>query len=494
MKSLPSLLRRFIARLLILALPITTLPAPLHAAEEIRLPEIGDSSGGVMTPSEEQRLGDAFMRQVRARMKLADDPLAIEYLQSLGRDLVSNSDSPGLSFDFFLVVDPEVNAFAGPAGHIGVNTGLILTTQSENELASVMAHEIAHVTQRHINRAIESASNMGVTTAALLLAAILVGVASDNSNVGQAAVAGVQAGITQHQINFTRNNEEEADRVGISILAASGYDPNAMPNFFDRLGAKTRLYDDGTIPEFLRTHPVTTNRIADSRGRAESYPYRQRPDSLEYHLLRARLKEMEFRQPQDAITHFQTTLEQGRYRNEDAQRYGLALALMRGQKFSSAEKELDKLLRSDPLRSDYVVARAELLKRTRRPEEARRTLKNALDLHPGNYALSSYYADALLAGTRYGEARSFLEEMVRRYPDDARLLRSLGNATGKSGDPMLGQLYLAEANYQSGQLETAVQQLDTALRNRNIEYFVSAKMAARLKEMRQELKELKDRK
>lgn len=491
--SIRPLLRAFVARLLILLLPITTLPAPLHAEEELKLPEIGDPSGGLMTPVEEQRLGEAFMRYVRARMKLADDPLAIEYLQSMGRDLVSHSDNPGLSFDFFLVDNQDVNAFAGPGGHIGVNTGLILTTQSENELASVMAHEIAHVTQRHLNRAYDAADNMSIAAAAMIIAAILIGAASDNKNVGQAAVAGVQAGLMQQQINFTRGNEEEADRVGIGILAAGGFDPNAMPDFFDRLGTQTRLYDDGTLPEFLRTHPVTTNRIADSRARAESHPYRQRPDSVEYHLLRARLKEAHFKQPQDAITHFRTTLEQGRYRNEDAQRYGLILAQMRARKFVEAEKELDKLLRKDPLRSAYLIAQAELFKQTRRADQALDLLRSALDLRPGNYPLSFKYAETLLAATRYADARTLLEELVRRYPGDAKLYRMLATATGQGGDPDLGQLYLAEANYQSGNLETAVQQLEVALRNRDMDYFVSAKMAARLKEMRQELADVKER-
>ena len=317
---------------------------PARAADDYRLPEIGDPSGGIMTQAQEQRLGQAFMRSVRKHLKVISDPLMVDYIQSLGARLSSHSSAAGQQFNFFLVDSPVVNAFAGPAGHIGIFTGLLLTTETESELASVIAHEIAHVTQKHLVRAFDDASRLSLPMGALALAAAVIG---SQSQLGAAAMAGIQAGMIQHQINFTRANEHEADRMGIQTLANADFDPRAMPVFFERMGRATRFY--GTeLPEFLRTHPVTTTRIADSRGRAEGYPYRQRPDSTSYHLIRATLREKQYEKPQDAVHFFQDTLADGRYRNEAGQRYGYVLALIRAHDYKLARKELDKLLRDDP--------------------------------------------------------------------------------------------------------------------------------------------------
>ncbi len=233
------------------------------------LPDMGDSAGSIMSRGQERRLGQAFMRNIRHHMTVVSDPLLNSYIESLGGKLVSHSDAGGQPFSFFLVEDHTINAFAGPYGYIGVNTGLILTTESESELAAVLAHEISHVTQRHLMRTFEMASDSNLATAALVIAAIVVGAATDNAGAGMAAAAGAQAGMAQRQINFTRQNEKEADRIGIRILADANYDPRAMPVFFHRLGKANRVYANTEIPEFLRTHPITTNRIADARPAGE---------------------------------------------------------------------------------------------------------------------------------------------------------------------------------------------------------------------------------
>ena len=262
---------------------------PAYALEndKILLPDMGDSSGTLISPLEEKQLGEAFYRRLHSQVKISEDPDIQLYIQSVGKRLVANSDSPGIPFHFFVVLDKGINAFAGPGGYIGINSGLILTTDSESELASVMAHEVAHVTQRHLYRAFEAASQLSLPTAAAMLGAILLG--TQSPELGLAAITAIQAGSVQFQINFTRDNEQEADRIGMQTLLQSQFDPRGMPIFFQKLQQSTRYYGI-KIPEFLRTHPVTASRIADTRGRAEKYPYRHYPDSFNYQLAKAKLR------------------------------------------------------------------------------------------------------------------------------------------------------------------------------------------------------------
>ncbi|MDH3872013.1 MAG: M48 family metalloprotease, partial [Gammaproteobacteria bacterium] len=251
------------------------------------LPSIGDSSGSVISPEQEQQLGAAFMRQLRSSGIILEDLEITNYIESLGQRLTVNSEDPARRFTFFVVNEPSINAFAGPGGYIGIHTGLILASESESELAGVLAHEIAHVTQRHLARAYEASERLSLPTMAAMLAAILV--ASQHSEAGQAAMAAVSAGGMQYQIDFTRANEKEADRVGIQTLALAGLDPFGMPRFFERLQKNSRLYGSRP-PEFLSTHPVTTDRIAEATSRAERHTASKQGDSLDFQLVRAKLR------------------------------------------------------------------------------------------------------------------------------------------------------------------------------------------------------------
>jgi len=305
---------------------------------------------------------------------------------------------------------------------------------------------------------------------------------------------GVQAGMVQSQINFTRANEEEADSFGIQILAKADFDPQAMPTFFERMGQATRLYDSGKLPDFLRTHPVTTNRIADARGRAGKYPYRQSPDSLEYHLLRATLRGNEFDTPQEAVIFFSGTLSGRRFRNEEAERYGYVRALMANRQYTEAAEQLDVLLRKRPEHISYLVLQALLLKEQGKPEEGLQVLKDGLDLYPGNYSLSIYYTELLLNQNRADTALTLLDEQIRLRPQDARLYKLSAQAAGKAGNSNLGHQYLAEYYYLNNALEPAIRQLQIALKDDTISYYRSAQMTARLHEFQNESTEMKSRK
>ncbi|MGB5728653.1 MAG: M48 family metalloprotease, partial [Thiogranum sp.] len=314
------------------------------------MPDFGDSSGSLISPAQEIELGGAFMNSIRAQATLINDPQIDGYIRQLGDRLVANSDAPSYPFTFFVVKDSAVNAFAGPGGYIGIHTGLILTARNESELAGVMAHEIAHVTQRHLLRAYESANQMNLPTVAGMIAAILLGVATENADAGIAGVSAIQAGNIQRQLNFTRANEKEADRIGIQTLARSGIDPYGMPSFFERLHQSTRLYGNN-MPEFLSTHPVTTDRIAESMSRAEEYGHGKELDSLEFQLVRVRLQVLDSNNPQTALKDYQSRA--GKTSAGPAEHYGLALAYWRIGADEKAQKQLLALMKTDPDRAMY---------------------------------------------------------------------------------------------------------------------------------------------
>ncbi len=463
------------------------------AEERIRLPDIGNPSGNLLSPTDEQRLGRAFMRSVRNSMSVIQDPLLSDYIQSLGREVVRGNENASGEFTFFMINAPQINAFAGPGGHIGVYTGLITTTESESELASVIAHEVAHVTQQHLVRTYDAVQSMSLPAAAVAIAGILIGAATDNPEVAVAATTGVQAGMMQREINFTRSHEEEADSIGIQTLAAAGFDPTAMPVFFSRMGKATRLYDNGKLPEFLRTHPVTTNRIADAYGRARTFPYKQRVDSLGYHLIRERLRVLAFKAPSEGVTFYRRTLEEGRYRNRAAAQYGFLLALIATRAYTEAEVIAQSLMADKPQQVEYIAALAELQKQSGNPDQAIETLKQGLQHHPANYPLSIYYAQALLDSGQPKAVIPLLEQQLEMRSDEVLLYKLLAQAAGDHGNKSAGHNYLAEYHYRTGDLKTAIIHLETALKISGLSYYESARLAARLKELKQEKKELEAR-
>jgi len=263
----------------------TALAALLIAGTALadELPDLGDVSQSALSPAQERKLGEGIMAQIRSNPAYLDDAEVNDYLDTLGYRLVSNSPDPSGAFEFFALEDSAINAFALPGGFIGVHSGLISAAQGESELASVMSHEIAHVTQRHIARLIAAQQRIGLASMAALAVAILA--ARSNSQVSAAAIAAAQAGSIQSQLNFTREHEREADRIGLQIMEKSGFDVHAMPIFFERLQKATRVYETGA-PSHLRTHPLTFERIADIQSRIENVPFRQVPDSLEFQLVR----------------------------------------------------------------------------------------------------------------------------------------------------------------------------------------------------------------
>jgi len=439
--------------LLVLALAIQ----PVAAAD---LPDLGEVSRQYFSDQEEQTLGRAIMRDVYADPRYLDDPEIETYLNQLGYKLVSVSTRNQREFNFFVVNDPTINAFAMPGGNIGVHTGLLLAAQSESELASVVAHEISHVTQDHIARMIASQSQSYWPTMAALAVALLA--ARSNPNVASAAIASTQALSIQNQLNYSRDFEREADRLGYEMLTRGGYDPRGMSGFFNRLERANRFYDS-SAPAYLRTHPLTTDRMADMQARSEAAPYQQVEDSLDFQLVRARLRAQE-NSPQDAVLAARSALKEKRYSSETAARYGLATALLRARQFREAEAEVGKLLAAKQVHPmiQQLAARSALA--AGNPTLALQRYQAGSAAHPGYRPLQFGLIEALLAASRSKEALAQVDQQLALYPLDRRLWRLAAQTHAQLGNRLLSHRAQAEAAALSGNLVAAIEQISLGIK------------------------------
>jgi predicted Zn-dependent protease len=458
--------------------------SPVLLAQNIALPDIGDSGATVLTPEQERRTGQAIIRNIRRAGGILDDPLVTEYINQVGYKLVSHSQANHSDFAFFVINDPEINAFALPGGFIGINYGLILSSQSESELASVIAHEIAHVTQRHHARAYEMASENNIPVMAALIAAIVLG--SNNSEVGEAAMASLAAGTVQRQIDFTRENEKEADHIGIALLSDAGFDPFSMGDFFDTLHRRSRLHGP-QAPEFLRTHPVNENRVADAKNRASQYPRAQLKNEFDFHLVKTRLQAISDTQPARLLETFKNNLESGRYANKTAEQYGYVLALAENGQYNKAEHILKQLLAKNPQRIAYLLAHAELKKRAGESQQALSIYKSALMLYPKNEALTLPYAETLLEMKRAQKAIQVLGPLLHEPDTYPHVYQLLAQAEGQLQHEANKHEAMAEFYFHNGQIHQAITQLELALKDSSADFYQRSRVEARLKTFKEEL-------
>lgn len=466
---------------LALALSLALFSAPQQALDldigKLDLPDMGDSSGALITPLEEKELGEAFFRSLHSQVTINQDAEIQQYIQSIGEKLTINSDTPSQPFHFFVVMAKDINAFAGPGGYIGVNSGLILTTEAESELASVLAHEIAHVTQRHLYRSYEAASRLSIPTAAATLAAILLG--TQSPALGQAAIVGIQAGNVQFQIDFTREHEAEADRVGMQTLASSQFDPRSMPTFFERLQQSTRYYGQN-VPEFLRTHPVTASRISDTRGRAETYPYKQYPDSLGYQLTKAKLRVLTGSDSAETLKYFQTYSEQGTTEQRVVARYGLGLCALNSQKFSEAENIFQTLIKEYPNQPQYIAALARTALEAKNYSVALARYKKLSEQFPDNEAIKLEYVTSLLKAGDAQQARKILFSLTPKTQQQPIYSELLAQIYSDLNQPAESHRYLAEYYYATGQTKEAILQIRLAQKSKGLNFQLSSILNDRL--------------
>ncbi|NOH81993.1 M48 family metallopeptidase [Vibrio sp. RE86] len=392
------------------------LTAPTPAlANNIDLPDIGTTASSTLTIDQEIQYGDAYMRMLRASQPIVNDPVLNEYIDSLGHRLVANASDVKTPFTFFMIRDRNINAFAFFGGYVALHSGLFLHAQSESELASVVAHEIAHVTQRHLARSMEEQARRSPATMAALAGALLLAIASPEA--GMAAITATTAGSMQGRINYTRSNEKEADRFGISTLSKAGFDVNAMPRFFGRLADEYRYASKP--PPMLLTHPLPEDRITDSRARAQNYPARRVDPSLNYHLARARIVArytgIDAKAAEDWFTRTQKKASPG---IKVAFEYGRALVHLDNNQLDEAAEILNKLTQQDPDNRFYIDAMSDLYIAQKQPEKAITLLEKALKSAPNNAVITINYANVLIKQDKNKEAVKVLQRYTHDNPND----------------------------------------------------------------------------
>jgi len=449
-------------------------------AQEPNLPDFGSPVDAVINKNQEAQLGRSVVAQLRAAGAILEDPQLKEYIQNLGSRLVGHTSDGTQSFEFFVVDDEAINAFALPGGYIGVNAGLILASENESELAGVLAHEIAHVTQRHIARSIYDNQRSSILSMATMIAAVLLGAATDSSDAVQGAIMAGQAGAMQRQINFTRANEREADRFGIETLSSAGFDTNGMATFFEKLGRRYGMAR-GQVPAILQTHPVSIERIAEARERTRLLPVAKPTDSMNYGLVKARLMIHQASTPEAAHAIFETRMTGDR--TDPSNRYGLALSLAQLGLFDESERLFTDLAREYPGVIAFWIARGETLMRTGFVDAALRVYVEAVDLFPRNIPLTISYAEALIVAGEPARAHQILLDLLNNVPPTPAQIRLIARAANAEGDSGNAHYYMGEYYLAIGNGPLAIGQLRMALESPDVNSVDRARYQARLKQI-----------
>lgn len=458
--SMPS--TAFKPRRLAAALALGTLflapVAPVPA--QVNLPVLGDSISGTISTEQEYRFGREFLRSVRRQSTVMDDPLIAEYIASLTYKLAATSELTDHRLSFVLIDSEILNAFAAPGGVVGVNAGLFLYAQNEGQFASVLAHELAHISQRHYARGIQEQRNNTIPNLAGLLASLVI-MATVGGDAGQAALMTSQAVGIDNQLRFSRSNEQEADRVGLRNLYNAGFDPADMAGMFEQM-LRTRSLSQ-RVPEFLSTHPLDESRVADSRNRARTYPAVEYVPNPEYLLMRERVQ-MYYAPDLDAeIDKRRRALPQLNGAEADAARYGIALAELRSGQTVQATQSLDTLLAKEPTRITYVLLAADIAVADKDYDKAYKILEDNLRINPNNHPLTMAYATALTKGGEFAKAATVLEKQAQSHPDDMQLWYDLAEVQGQAGN--ISKLHQARAEYfiAVGDFARAREQINFAL-------------------------------
>ena len=468
---------------LLVCLSVQADPVNLDLPTEIELPEIGDSSSAALSPTEEAKIANQVLAEVRRSGLMVEDGVLEDYLDHIGQGIVAQAEATE-DFRFFWLNDPRINAFAVPGGAIGVHTGLLLNSQSESELASVLAHEISHVTQRHGARSVQAANRLTIPMAVAMVGAILATIA--NPEIGQAALAAANAGGQQIALNFTRANEKEADRIGMQVLARSGFDPRAMADFFERLQTANRYNDPKQIPEYLRTHPVTENRIAEARSLADRYPPKLRQDPDDFFLVRARTQAYTATRPEEIAQYFESALRTGKFAHEESTRYGYALALMRKGDFDLARVQMDRLIQSAPERPEYVLGRVEIDHKQGRHKQAYAAVLALSERFPNHRPTQLALAELALENGQHQKALQVLRGYPYQYSTDARYYRMLAQAESRGGSAVESHIALSEYYAMVGDPRLSMEQLRLARDSRGVDTYQRSRIEAKLADLERE--------
>ena len=454
------------------------------SATEQDLPDLGSPATAAVSLDEEYQVGSMWARQMRAQGVVLEDPEVSDYIQEIGHSLSSHAEEGQHKFNYFVVRDPVINAFAMPGGFIAINSGLFMATRNENELAGVMAHETAHVTQRHLVRGMIDQTHAGLISTAAMLAAILLGATAgrgDPSAMEGAILAGQSAAI-QHQINYTRSQEFEADRIGIGTMATAGYDPLGMATMFEELNRNSPSPDRVKAVEFLIDHPLSAERVAEARNRAEQIGRVYHVDSLGYKLMRERLRSL-VGNPQLAREYYANVLKNGGGLSIE-ERYGKAVADINAKNPAAAIPDLQGLLREFPKVTQFYGALGQAYLANGQLKESQAVLEQASSLFPRNVPITIRLADTLMHAGDNKRAQLILDDLfnqVEPTPNQARLIAKAANAAGNIAD---SYYYMADFYLMNGDLLMASNQLQLALGLPDLNAIQRARVSAMLEEVR----------
>ncbi|MDP3813914.1 M48 family metalloprotease [Pseudomonas sp.] len=442
------------------------------------LPSLGDASSALISPQQEHQLGRAWLSLVRGQVSQLSDPQLKDFIETSVYRLSETSELQDRRLEFVLLNSPQINAFAAPGGIVGVNGGLFLYAQTEAEYASVIAHELAHLSQRHFARGLEAQQRMQIPVMAGMLAGIIAA-AAGAGDLGMAAIASTQAAAMQEQRRFSRQNEQEADRIGLVNLEKAGFDPRAMPSMFERLMRQYRY--DRKPPEFLLTHPVSESRIADTRNRAEQADAGGTTDSLRYQLMRARVQLIYEETPGLAAKRFRSMLDESP--TLEAARYGLAIAQIKSSQHKQARETLQPLLQGAPNDLAYNLAQIELDMAANRLGEAQSRVERLLGLYPSNYPINQARIDLLMKQGRNQEAERALDELLKDRGKDPDVWYQVAEVRGLSGNTI--GLHQARAEFFAlvGDYDQAIEQLDFAKRRASNNFQLASRIDARQREL-----------
>jgi predicted Zn-dependent protease len=457
----------------------------VHAQQ---LPDLGDASSATLSESQERTIGDRIMRDVRVDPAYVDDPEISDYINSLGQRLLAAADPPRPKIDFFVVNDDTINAFALVGGHIGVHSGLIALTQNESELAGVVAHEIGHILQKHQARMLHGQRTAQWTSLAALALAMLASRSggAQGSQVTEAALASAGALQIQSQLDYTREHEREADRVGIALMERAGFDPHGMVSFFERLLRANRLNEFKGAPSYLRTHPLTTERIADMQDRVQKQGFTfsmRAADAFDYKIARARIQAMTGA-PAQAVEFFKTRLEDQTVVRPREDVYGLAVAQRRARDLDGALKTLQPLRDTAPSNPAFALLAGQIKGDMGKSAEAIEIYKAALSKNATYRGLVYAYLDQLVEMGHDREALADLNERLRTSQEDWKLYDIQARAYEHVGQNLAQHRALAESYYRRGNLSAAVDQLEIAVKAKGSDFYDLSSAESRLREMR----------
>ncbi|PSU69370.1 hypothetical protein C9J21_12890 [Photobacterium phosphoreum] len=455
--------------LLLSALLTTSLSAVANNATS--LPDIGTTAASTLTIDKEIKYGDMYMQMMRASRPMINDPVLSEYIQDLGHKLVANADGVKTPFNFFLIQNYEINAFALFGGNIGVHSGLFLHAKTESELASVIAHEIAHVTQRHLARTLEDQAKKNPATMAALIGSLLLVVAAPEA--GMAALHTTTAVSMQGMLNHTRSNEKEADRIGIATLAKAGFNPQAMPHFFGRLAEQYRYTTK--LPAMLLSHPLPESRITDSRMRANNYPKVKLPPSERYLLAKSRIvaRNIDFSKT-SALNWFNAELKKATPTQRQELNYGKGLVYLDSGQYNKAQQLLLPLISAEPNNLFYIDAMTDLDLYKKQYDKAIARLEKALQYQPESSVLQLNLANVLLEAKHYQQSLNILTRYSYQHPNDingwALLAQNYAKQNQRAGElaamgelaALRAQWKLAISNYTQAAQQATLGSLDQA--------------------------------